>query len=163
MNIRDANETDLPAIVAIYNATVPGRMVTAELEPTTVERRRPWLMERETKRHPVRVMDDGGEMVAWLSFEPWKARAAYHQTAEVSVYVSEDYRRRGVARTMLTEAISQATRLGNRTLIAGIFGHNTPSIRLFESFGFEEWGRYPNVAELDGVERDYVAMGLRVG
>ena len=36
--IRDATEADLPAIVALYNATIPGRMVTADTEPVTVTR-----------------------------------------------------------------------------------------------------------------------------
>ena len=40
MKIRDAIEADLPAIVEIYNATVPTRMATAELEPVSVESRR---------------------------------------------------------------------------------------------------------------------------
>ncbi len=136
-------------------------MVTADLEPTTVETRRLWLTNRD-ENHPVWVMDDGGEVAAWLSFEVWHSRAAYWQTAEVSVYVSEGYRRQNTARTMLEAAIAEAPDLGFKTLVAGIFGHNTPSLRLFESFGFEKWAHYPNVAELDGVERDYVAMGLRV-
>ena len=36
-NLRNATEHDLPAIVAIYNATIPSRMVTADLDPVTVE------------------------------------------------------------------------------------------------------------------------------
>lgn len=136
-------------------------MVTAELEPTTVEKRRAWFTRRD-ENHPVRVMDDSGTVAAWLSFEVWNSRAAYFQTAEVSVYVSAAYHRRGIARTMLEAAITDAPNLGFKTLIAGIFGHNAPSLALFESFGFERWARYPRVAELDGVERDYVAMGLRV-
>jgi len=45
MIIRDALDADLPVIIDIYNATVPTRMVTAELEPTTVEARLPWFHE----------------------------------------------------------------------------------------------------------------------
>src|SRR3712207_778534 len=44
----------------------------------------------------------------------------------------------------------------------GIFGHNEPSLRLFEDLGFERWAFYPKVAELDGVERDLVVLGLRL-
>jgi len=40
---RAATEADLPAIVEIYNSTIPGRMVTADLEPVTVESRRAWF------------------------------------------------------------------------------------------------------------------------
>ena len=37
--LRDATEADLPAIVEIYNATIAGRMVTADTSPVTVESR----------------------------------------------------------------------------------------------------------------------------
>jgi phosphinothricin acetyltransferase len=45
--------------------------------------------------------------------------------------------------------------------MAIIFAHNQPSLRLFEKFGFQRWGYLPQVAELDGVERDGVILGLR--
>jgi len=38
--IRTALESDLPAIVEIYNSTVPSRMVTADTEPVSVESRK---------------------------------------------------------------------------------------------------------------------------
>jgi L-amino acid N-acyltransferase YncA len=62
MIIRDAVEADLPFIVEIYNATVPTRMVTAELEPTTVEARLPWLGGTLRRRHPhlVQASPDSG-------------------------------------------------------------------------------------------------------
>ena len=56
-SIRDALESDLPAIIDIYNATVPTRMVTAELEPTTVEARLPWF--REHSPRPISILGSG--------------------------------------------------------------------------------------------------------
>jgi L-amino acid N-acyltransferase YncA len=47
-------------------------------------------------------------------------------------------------------------------MTAGAFAHNGPSVKLFERFGFERWGHFPEVAELDGVRRDLVVLGLRV-
>jgi phosphinothricin acetyltransferase len=44
-----------------------------------------------------------------------------------------------------------------------VFGHNEASLALFESFGFRRWGDLARVAELDGIERDLVILGLRVG
>src|SRR4029077_19121158 len=40
-----------------------------------------------------------------------------------------------------------------------IFGHNEPSLRLFQRLSFERWAFLPGVAQLDGVERDLVVMG----
>jgi phosphinothricin acetyltransferase len=56
----------------------------------------------------------------------------------------------------------RAPRLGLKTLLGFIFGHNEPSLRLFEVFGFQRWGILPRVAELDGVERDLVIIGRRL-
>jgi L-amino acid N-acyltransferase YncA len=162
VKIRDAVDDDLPAIVEIYNSTVPSRMVTADPEPVSVEMRRAWFREHDPARPPIWVAEVGGEIAGWLSFEPFRKRSAYHATAEVSVYVSEKRRRKGVGRRLLEEAIRRAPDLGLKTLTAGAFAHNEPSIRLFEGFGFERWAHYPKVAELDGVERDLVVLGLRL-
>jgi phosphinothricin acetyltransferase len=63
---------------------------------------------------------------------------------------------------LLERAIAQGPRLGLKTLMGFIFAHNDPSLRLFEKFGFEHWGYYPRVAELDGIERDLVIVGRRL-
>jgi phosphinothricin acetyltransferase len=63
---------------------------------------------------------------------------------------------------LVEEAITRGPELGLKTLTAGAFTHNEPSIRLFEAFGFKRWAHFPRVAELDGVERDVVVMGLRL-
>ena len=163
MTLRDATETDLPAIVAIYNSTVPGRMVTADLEPVTVESRASWFAAHQNPRRPLWVLtDDRGEICAWLSFDSFYPRAAYDGTAMIAIYVSPKYRRLGHGRTMLVAALSRATTLGLHTLLGYIFGHNEPSLRLFEAHGFARWGHLPRVAVLDGVERDLIIVGRRL-
>ncbi len=163
MMVRDATEDDLPGIIEIYNAAIPGRMATADTMPVTIETRRAWFREHKPHQRPIWVsVADGGSIVGWLSFQSFYGRPAYHATAELSVYVASAYHRRGVARDLLRLAISRSPDLGLRTLLGFIFEHNEPSLRLFESFGFRRWGVLPRVAELDGVERDLVIVGLRV-
>ena len=159
MIIRDAVEADLPAIVEIYNATVPTRMVTAELEPTTVEARLPWFREHSSEHYPFWVAESEGRVIAWLDFKRFLPRCAYRGTAEISVYVDEEFRRRGVGQRLLEQAIARAPSLGITALVGLIFGHNEPSLKLFQSLGFERWGFFPGVAQLDGVQRDLVVMG----
>jgi len=67
-----------------------------------------------------------------------------------------------VARALLTRAAERAPALGLATLVAFVFGHNTPSLALFERNGFARWGTLPRVARLDGVERDLVLLGRRL-
>ena len=162
MIIRDAVDADLPAIVAIYNAAVATRMSTAELEPVTVESRRTWLKEPTPDRHPFWVAETDGCVAGWLTVKIFLPRCAYSGTIEVSVYVDQRFRRRGIARTLLEEAITRAPSLGITAMVGLIFAHNEPSLRLFERLGFQRWGSLPGIARLDGVERDLVIMGRHV-
>lgn len=161
--LRPAHEADLPAIVAIYNATIPGRMVTAELVPVTVEARRPWF---EAHQHPARPLwvlaEPDGTIAAWMSFDTFNVRAAYDGTVMVAIYVAETHRRRGLGRRLLDEAIARAPGLGLHTLLGYIFAHNAPSLALFESHGFARWAHLPRIAVLDGVDRDLIIVGRRV-
>jgi L-amino acid N-acyltransferase YncA len=163
MKIRDAIEADLPAIIEIYNATVSTRIVTAELEPTTVEARLPWFREHSPDEHPFWVAESDARVIGWLDFKKFLPRCAYRGTAEISVYVDEKFRRRGVARRLLEEAIARAPSLGISAMVGLIFAHNEPSLRLFERLGFERWGLLPRIARLDEIERDLTIMGRHIG
>jgi len=159
MVIRDALESDLPAIIDIYNATVPTRIVTAELEPTTVEARLPWFLEHSPDQHPFWVAECDGRVIGWLDFKKFLPRCAYRGTAEISVYVDQKFRRRGVAHRLLEEAIARSPSLGITAIVGLIFGHNQPSLKLFERLGFQRWGLLPGIARLESVERDLIVMG----
>ena len=101
-------------------------------------------------------------LAGWLSFGPFYGRPAYRATAELSLYIHPAHRRQGLGRGLLTRALDRAPALGFRTLLGFIFGHNLPSLALFERHGFVRWGVLPRVAELDGVERDLVIVGQRI-
>jgi phosphinothricin acetyltransferase len=163
MTIRHANETDLPAIVAIYNAAIPSRLATADLEPVSVESRRAWFQGRSPNLRPLWVIEQQGVIAGWLSFQSFYGRPAYHTTAEISIYIAPAFHRCGLGKLLLATAIHESPKLGLKTLLGFIFAHNQPSLKLFQSFGFQQWGHLPQVANLDGVERDLIIMGLRIG
>ncbi|HUB75669.1 MAG TPA: GNAT family N-acetyltransferase [Solirubrobacteraceae bacterium] len=160
--IRLASSRDLEAIVAIYNATIPTRASTADLEPVSVASRRSWLARHDPAQRPCWVLEQDGEVAGWLSLESYKDRAAYSITAEVSVYVDERRRRRGHARALLEHAQERAPGLGLERLLAVVFGHNAASVALFERAGFERWGLLPGVTRLDGRAADIVILGWAV-
>jgi L-amino acid N-acyltransferase YncA len=162
MQIRDATIDDLPVIVAIYNTVVPTRMVTADLEPVSVASRKEWFEAHSPNHHPLWIAQDGAEVAGWLSLSKFNVRPAYHRTSEVSVYLAPEQRRRGRGTQLLEHSIEHAPKIGVDTLVGLIFGHNEPSLRLFEKMGFSRWGHLPRVAVLDGVERDLVIVGRRV-
>jgi L-amino acid N-acyltransferase YncA len=162
MTIRLARESDLPTIVNIYNASIPHKMATADLTPVSVDSRRDWFLAHKPKKHPIFVKVRDNSVIAWLSFQPFYGRPAYHATAEVSIYVAPDYQHQGMGQELLGYGIGKSPELGLKTLLGFIFAHNRASVNLFEKFGFQCWGYLPNVAELDGVERDLLILGKRL-
>ncbi|WP_223067405.1 GNAT family N-acetyltransferase [Paenibacillus caui] len=160
--IRDALRSDLDRIVEIYNSTIPSRQVTADLEPVSVESRIPWFEEHSPEHRPLWVLTQDGQVAAWISFQSFYGRPAYLGTAELSIYIAEEYRAKGYGSILVAQAIKKCPELGIHTLLGFIFGHNEPSLALLRKFGFASWGRLPKVANMDGVERDLVIVGRRV-
>jgi L-amino acid N-acyltransferase YncA len=164
MPIRDAQPDDLARIVEIYNASIPGRLATADTEPVSVAARQAWFREFNPEARPLWVVEatPGGPIEGWLGLRSFYGRPAYRATVEVGVYIDPQRQRAGHARALLAHAIAAAPALGVRTMLGFIFAHNTPSLALFGAAGFAPWGRLPGVAELDGVERDLAILGRRV-
>jgi phosphinothricin acetyltransferase len=161
---RLATLDDLPTIVAIYNSTIASREVTADTEPVSVESRLPWFHDHQPARRPLWVIEEAERdgIIGWISYSNFYGRPAYSGTAEVSIYIDEAWRGKGVGRFALQEAIDFAPQVNVHTVLGFIFGHNKPSLALFEKFGFETWARLPRVANLDGIERDLIILGKRV-
>jgi L-amino acid N-acyltransferase YncA len=162
MPIRDATGTDLPAIVAIYNAAIPCQFVTADFEPVTVESRLAWFQAHTPHDRPLWVMEIDGTIAGWLGFQSFYGRPAYQGTAELSLYVSPSYQRQGIGRKLVEQAIATAPTLQLTTLLGFIFADNQPSLKLFQQFGFEEWGYLPRVARFEKGEQDLVIVGRRI-
>lgn len=160
--ISEATQADLPAIVAIYNSTITTRQSTADLVPVSVEARQPWFDAHGGSRPLFVLKDADQEVLAWGSYSDYYPRQAYHISAEISIYVRQDVRGVGVGKVILRYMLERAPSLGIQNVLAVIFGHNYASIRLFHSFGFEEWGRLPQVCDLQGSLADIVILGKKV-
>ncbi len=159
---KHATLQDLPTIVAIYNSVIPGRMVTADTEPVSVESRLNWFNNHNPSKRPLFIVQEKDKMIGWVSLESFYGRPAYNQTAEVSIYLDESARGKGYGKEILKHIIHQAPSFGIKSLLGYIFAHNEPSLKLFKSFGFEQWALFPNVAVLDGIERSLIIVGKRV-
>lgn len=160
--IRQATEADLPTIVEIYNSTIPYRLATADLNPVSVASKKSWFSDRDWSTRPLWVWEKDNNVAGWLSFQSFYGRPAYGHTAEVSIYVASTYRRQGIGKQLLQQAIVQSPKFKLNTLLGFIFAHNQPSLKLFEQYQFSQWGYLPKIAELDGIERDLVIVGRRI-
>lgn len=162
MRIRHALAADLPEIVRIYNASIPGRLATADTQPVTVAQREEWFRAFDAESRPLWVLEREGAIAGWLGLRSFYGRPAYHRTVESAVYVAPEHQRRGVARALLEHALTDCPRLGIANILAFVFAHNAPSIALFEAYRFQRWGLLPRVCELDGEERDVLILGCRL-
>ncbi|NJR64833.1 MAG: N-acetyltransferase [Leptolyngbyaceae cyanobacterium CRU_2_3] len=163
MNIRDAQEFDLPAIVAIYNAAIPTRISTADLEPITVESRRAWFHQYNPQKRPLWVLEIDQKIAAWINLTSfYSGRPAYSATAEISIYIAPQYQRQGYGKLLVKHVIEACPRLGVTTLLAMYFDHNMGSRQLFESLGFQSAGHLSEIAVLDGQQRGLIIAIRRV-
>lgn len=163
LKYRDAEQADLSRIVEIYNSTVASRLVTADTEPVSIESKQRWFDEHNADKRPLWVIENSNdEIIGWVSLQSFYGRPAYDGTVEISIYLDENQRGKGLGKQILKDCIDKSIQLGVKTLLGYIFAHNEPSVKLFQYFGFEEWAFFPNVAELDGVERSLKIFGKRI-
>ncbi len=157
-----ATLNDLSKIVETYNSTVASRLVTADLEPVSVESKLAWFHSHSENKRPLWLVLEQGSYAGWMSFNSFYGRPAYDGTVEVSIYLNEAYRGKGIGKACLQKAVEVAPSLKVTTILGFIFGHNLNSLKLFYEFGFEKWAHLPEVANMEGELRDLIILGKRV-
>ncbi len=138
--VRPATESDVPAILEIYNYEVRHGTATFDIEPKTLQERLLWFRETQRPPHCVIVADDGAAVVGWGCLHPFHTRAAYRFTTEDSVYIHHERRGEGIGKLILAHLIEQARLGGFHTVMAGMSEGNEASVRLHKRFGFEVIG-----------------------
>ena len=160
--LRDAGDADAAALNAIYNASVLADTASWDLAPWTLPERNEWLAGRRAGGFPVlvavRVAD--GRVLGFGGWGPFRAKAGYRRTAELSLYVAEDARGQGVGRLLMQGILDTARAAGIHALVGGLSADNAVSARLHASFGFTEVGRLPQVGAKFGRWLDLVLYQL---
>ena len=154
MRPRPAVPEDAAAIARIYNGGIEGRVATFETRPRTAEEILSWF----GGRHPVVVVEGGGEVLAFAATCEYRLRGCYAGVAEFSVYADRGARGRGAGGMAMGALIPAAERAGFWKLVSRVFVENAPSRRLLRSAGFREVGVYEKHARLDGAWRDVVIV-----
>ena len=163
LRLRIATEADLPAVVDIYNQSIPGGWSTADTRPVAVAERVEWFRKFDPARRPIWVAEADGRVVAWVSLSSFYAgRPAYDATAEVSLYVAASHQRKGIGRRLKEFVIAQCPRLGVTTLLSMHFDHNEATRRINESMGFQQMGHLTEIAVVQGHKRGLVISALRI-
>ena len=163
MLIRLAQLDDLPAIVDIYNQSIPSKQSTGDTQPVRFEDRRTWFAEHRPEKHPIFVAEVDGHVAGWCSLSAYRrGRAALRFTAEISYYIALASHRQGLGTALVEHALAACPALHIRHLFAIVLESNEGSIKLLEKLGFEQWGYLPRVADFDGEEVGHLYYGRHV-
>ncbi len=135
--IRDARETDLAAMLAIYNDAVLTTTAVYDYKPRSSEQQVAWFQAKREQKLPALVAEDGGLVVGFASYGPFRPWPAYLHSVENSLYVAPERRGGGIGSLLLPALIRRAADRGLHTIIAGIDATNEASLRLHAKFGFE--------------------------
>jgi L-amino acid N-acyltransferase YncA len=103
----------------------------------------------------------GDDVVGWAALSPVSGRCVYAGVAEVSIYVAERARGRGIGGKLLAALVEASEREGIWTLQGGVFPENAASIALQKRAGFRIVGRREKLGAMDGRWRDVVLMERR--
>lgn len=154
MRTRPATPADAAAIARIYNQGIADRVATFETRLRTPEDILGWF----DGVHPIVVVEDDGQVIAFASTSTYRPRECYAGIAEFSVYVAREARGRGAGRAAMQALIEAAERAGFWKLVSRVFPENAASRALLRSVGFREVGVYEKHGKLDGVWRDVVIV-----
>lgn len=137
LEIRDALPTDCTSMLAIYNEVVATSTAIFSNQPRSEEQQHYWFEDRTSQDLPVLVASDESGVVGFASYGPFRAWPGYRYTVENSVYFAANARQRGYGTLLLSALVTRAAEAGLHTMIAGIDGENTGSMRLHEKCGFQ--------------------------
>src|SRR5271165_6824945 len=154
MTARSATPDDAPAMARIYNDGIEDRVATFETRVRSADDIRTWF----DGVHPIVVVEDHGDVVAFSATSQYRPRDCYAGIAETSVYVARAFRRKGAGRMALQALIHAAHQAGFWKLLSRVFPENVASRSLIRELGFREVGIYEKHGKLDGQWRDVVIV-----
>jgi phosphinothricin acetyltransferase len=163
MIIRTAKEEDMPELLDIYNYEVEHGFATFDLTPKTMEERTVWFHDHNVGNHPLIVAEEDNRAVGYASLSSYRPKEAYKTTVELSIYVSKDYRRKGIAGKLAADIIELARNNDDvHTVISVITGGNEASILLHENLGFAYCGTMKEMGMKFGKMLDIINYQLMV-
>lgn len=143
--LRDAFETDLPAILEIYNDVILTTTTVYSEEPYTLQMRLDWFNERKQAGFPIIIAEQAGILVGFATYGKFRIWPCYRFTVEHSVYIHKDSRGQGIGKILLQEIISLAKSAGMHALIAGVDSENDISLQFHLQFGFTQVAHFKEV------------------
>lgn len=157
LKVRHATLEDLQDITEIYNEAIRKTVATFDTQTKTLEEQKEWFKNHGTK-NPIIVAEADGKIVAWAALSQYSTKCAYSDTAEISLYVKDEYQGKGIGKKLMEKIIEKGRKVGIHAVIARITEGNKISILLHESAGFKHVGIYKEVGYKFGKRLDVYLM-----
>ena len=157
--IRKVNAQDIKALTTIYNHYIKHTVYTFEtqcIDEIEMKRR----VDEIALHYPYFVFEEDNQILGYCYVHPWRERAAYSHTLEVTVYLSPQATGRGLGRTLSKYLIDSCRSLPCKALIACITADNTASCTLFTKLGFQKVSHFKQVGYKMGRWLDVVDYEL---
>lgn len=144
VEIRQANREDVRAILHIYNDAICHTTATFDLQEKTMAEMEVWFTKYE-KGYPLIVAEENGIILGYCALSPFREKEAYKRTVEISIYIGEQARGKGIANRLMERILQMSKERGDHVIIAGITKGNDISVKLHEKFGFTYIGCFREV------------------
>ena len=162
MLIRHANPDDAAGCLDVYGPFADTTAVSFEDHAPSLSDFQ-HRIERISRTHAFLVAEDDDRIAGFAYAGVHRDRPAYRWSTEVSVYLSEDDRGKGLGRALYEPLFALLEAQGYRMLLAGISVPNPASMRLHTRLGFEEIGVYRRIGWKAGAWRDVVWLARQLG
>jgi phosphinothricin acetyltransferase len=139
MIIRKATLGDLEGITEIYNEAIKKTVATFDTETKKIKEQKEWF-ESHGQRYPIIVAEEDNRIIGWSALSKYSTRCAYSGTVELSLYVKEEYQRKGIGKSLMKRIIEEGKKSSLHIILARITDGNKTSIHLHEILGFEHVG-----------------------
>lgn len=154
--IRAATAADAQTVADIYNEGIATRLATFETEPRDGSDVEAWMAAGE--RLPLLVAEQDGQVLGWARILAYSNRPVYAGVGEVSVYVTESARGRGIGRALLEALHESARQHGYWKLLGKLFTANAASAAMCRRCGWRDVGMHHKHSRLDGEWRDVLLV-----
>ena len=161
--IRPITQDDIVSCLDIYNYEVVNGVATLELEPRTLEEWHEWYNAHRDEHHPIIVGTIDDVVVGYASLSLYRLKDAFKSTVELSIYIHQDYRGKGVASKLMAHILEHAKENDTlHTVVSVITAGNEGSTKLHNRFGFTYCGLTPEVGFKHGKYQDTETYALLV-
>lgn len=144
MNTRTVEVKDAEQIAEIYNFYILNTHHSFEIEPVGFEEMKRRIAET-SESYPYLIAEENGEVLAYAFAACYKPRTAYKNSAEVSVYVKNDLKQKGIGTKLYEKLFDELSKTDVHAIIAGISLPNEASVKLHEKFGMEKVAHFREV------------------